>query len=59
MQEISYTADGGDEKPTVDGEAVQRLSTAGWLPRDGGTKRRSGIIGARITLVEAKPWQEC
>lgn len=40
MQEISYLADGGDEKPTVDGDTVQRLSTAGKLTR--GTKRRSG-----------------
>lgn len=42
MQEISYPADGGDEKPTVNGDAVQRLSTAGKLTLAGGTKRKSG-----------------
>lgn len=28
MQEINYAAVEGDEKPTVDGKAVQRFSTA-------------------------------
>ena len=52
MQEINYTVDGRDEKSTVDGEVVQRLSTAGRLSytEAGRTKTRSAVTGAGITV---------
>lgn len=61
MQEINYTVDGRDEKSTVDGEVVQRFSTAGRVSytEAGRTKTRSAVTGAGITVQKLKPQQGC
>lgn len=60
MQEISDTADGGVEKPTVEGEAVQSSPTQErfYYTYAGGTERKQYYQG-QDSLQELTPWQDC